>query len=139
MNPDIRWKQRFANYQKALSELREAIQISRTRELSKLEKQGLIQGFEYTHELAWTLMKDYIEYQGPAEVKGSRDATREAFKRGLITDGTQWMDMIRGRNLTSHTYNQSSANQLAQTIIDHFYPLFEELNRTFESLLKKGG
>jgi nucleotidyltransferase substrate binding protein (TIGR01987 family) len=71
---DIRWKQRFSNYTNALEQLQEAVDLSCERELSMLEKQGLIQAFEYTHELAWNVMKDFLEYQGNQNVKGSRDA-----------------------------------------------------------------
>ena len=78
--------------------------LSRQRELSELEKQGLIQAFEFTHELAWNVLKDYLEAQGFAELIGSKNATQQAFKNGLLEDGEAWMDMIRARNLTSHTY-----------------------------------
>jgi nucleotidyltransferase substrate binding protein (TIGR01987 family) len=81
---DIRWKQRFDNFCKAFSELKEGLELANDRALSKLEQQGVIQGFEYTHELAWNLLKDYLEFQGHVGLTGSRDTTREAFKRGLI-------------------------------------------------------
>ncbi len=131
VSEDVRWKQRFSNYRKALRELKEAVELSQTRELSKLEKQGVIQGFECTHELAWNCLKDYLEHQGPADVKGSRDATREAFKRGLIADGHVWMDMIRGRNLTSHTYNNKSAEALHEAIVNRYFPQFVVLESEF--------
>ena len=69
-------------------------------------KEGLIQRFEYTHELAWNVMKDYAVYQGNSNVGGSRDASREAFQMNLVTDGQVWMDMISSRNKTSHTYTR---------------------------------
>ena len=84
MSTDIRWKQRFDNFGKAFLELREAVDLAAARPLSKLEKQGAIQGFEYTHELAWNVLKDYLEYQGIVGLIGSRDTTRAAFQRGLI-------------------------------------------------------
>lgn len=76
---DTRWEQRFANYQKALHQLRMAVKLSVERGLSDLEVQGMIQAFEYTQELAWNVMKDYLEYQGVFSIVGSRDAIREAF------------------------------------------------------------
>lgn len=97
---DIRWQQRFANYKKALAQLKEAVELSKQRSLSKLEKQGVIQAFEFTHELAWNVLKDYLEDQGEQNIKGSKDATRAAFKVELITDGEQWMAMIQSRNLS---------------------------------------
>lgn len=125
-DPDIRWKQRFANYCKALQQLRRAVELSRTRQLSELEQQGLIQGFEFVHELAWNVIKDFFEYQGNTSITGSRDATREAFKRNLIVDGEEWMDMIASRNKSSHTYNQATADELAEKIIRHYFMLFEK-------------
>ncbi|MEM9992222.1 MAG: nucleotidyltransferase substrate binding protein, partial [Bacteroidota bacterium] len=77
---DIRWIQRLSNYKKALYKLGEAVTLSKERTLSELEKQGLIQAFEYTHELAWKVMQDFFVYQGNTEIRGSRDATRAAFQ-----------------------------------------------------------
>ena len=84
---DIRWKQRFDNYLQVFQTLVEAVELARTRELSKLEQQGLIQGFEFTHELAWNVLKDYLEEQGFVDIIGSKNAPRQAFKNGLLTDG----------------------------------------------------
>lgn len=121
---DIRWKQRFSNFVKALSQLEDAVQLAETRELSNLEKQGLIQSFEYTHELAWQVMKDFFIYQGNTEIRGSRDATREAFKYELITNGDGWMNMIKSRNLTSHTYNEEVATEITKNIKTSYCSLF---------------
>lgn len=114
---DIRWQQRLVNYEKALSQLISAVNLSKQRSLSELEKQGLIQAFEFTHELAWNVMKDYFLYQGNTSITGSRDAVRESFSKGLITDGEGWMEMIMSRNQTSHTYNLKVANEIAEKII----------------------
>ena len=100
---DIRWIQRFHNYQKALSQLQAGIELLRERELTNLEKQGLIHAFEFTHELAWKTLKDFLLHRGNPEIYGSRDATREAFKANLIEAGQIWMEMIESRNITSHT------------------------------------
>jgi len=134
---DIRWKQRFANYNKALKKLSEAVQLSLSIQLSDLEKQGLIQNFEYTHELAWNVMKDYITFQGNAEIKGSRDSTREAFQINLIKDGDAWMDMIKSRNQTSHTYNEAIADEIFAKIVTDYYPVFIEFQKMMQKLLKK--
>lgn len=91
---DVRWQQRFASYKKALAQLKDAVTLSKQRPLSQLEKQGVIQAFELTHELAWNVLKDFLQDQGNQNIKGSKDATREAFKVALITDGEQWMAMI---------------------------------------------
>ena len=109
-NQDIRWKQRFSNYKKALSQLEEFIQ---KKDMSKLEEQGLIKAFEYTFVLAWNVIKDYYEYQGVTDIQGSRDAFRLAFQRELIEDGETWMDMIDSRIQTTYTYNEKVARQIA--------------------------
>jgi len=127
MPEDIRWKQRFDNYTRALHQLTMAVQLMEQRPLSDLEKQGLIQGFEFTHELAWNVLKDYLEHEGIQGLVGSRSAVREAFKRGLITDGEAWMDMLEKRNLSSHTYNIEVAIELVSAIRDSYYPLFLSL------------
>lgn len=131
MNADIRWKQRFDNYGKAFHELKEGLELANDRPLTKLEKQGVIQGFEYTHELAWNLLKDYLEFQGHVGLIGSRDTTREAFKRGLIGDGETWMEMIQSRNLTSHAYDRDTAEQIYAAISSRFFPEFQMLYTDF--------
>ena len=133
-NLDIRWKQRFSNFVKALQKLEEAVLYVQNDSLSEnttfvlneIIKEGLIQRFEYTHELAWNVMKDYGNYQGNSEIGGSRDATREAFKLQLFTDGHIWMDMIKSRNETSHTYNQELADEIYDKIINLYFPAFLE-------------
>ena len=131
-NPDIRWQQRFSNYEKALLHLKNAVELSKQRALSYLEKQGVIQAFEFTHELAWNVLKDYLQDQGNQNIKGSKDATREAFRVGLIADGEQWMAMIQSRNISSHTYDERTAEQLVNAIIEHYFPLFQSLQTEME-------
>lgn len=131
MTHDIRWKQRFDNFQRALQQLTLAVQLMEQRPLSDLERQGLIQGFEFTHELAWNVLKDYLEMEGIHGLVGSRSTVREAFKRGLVGDGEAWMDMIEKRNLSSHTYNLDVAVSLAAAIRERYYPAFLELQARF--------
>ena len=133
-NQDTRWLQRFSNYQKALLTLSDAADLASTRALSNLEQQGLIQGFEFTHELAWNVLKDYLEEQGFVGLIGSKNATREAFKNALIADGEVWMDMIKARNMTSHTYSTDVAQGIATDILQRFYPAFKALEITFSAL-----
>jgi nucleotidyltransferase substrate binding protein (TIGR01987 family) len=121
---DIRWHQRLANFEKAFARLAAAVELASQRPLSDLEKQGLIQAFEFTHELAWNVMKDYFAWQGTVDITGSRDATRESFSKGLLADGEGWMEMIRSRNQTSHTYNEAVANEIAARITGQYAPLF---------------
>ena len=131
MTQDIRWKQRFNNYLKALQTLDEAYALTQTRALSRLEQQGLIQSFEFTHERAWNVLKDYLSNQGITGLIGSRDATRSAFKNGLVTEGDDWMRMIADRNLTSHTYDQATAQAIVDNILARYYPAFKALAATF--------
>jgi len=134
MTEDIRWKQRFNNYLHALQTLTDAVELAQQRPLTKLEQQGLIQGFEFTHELAWNVLKDYLDAQGFVGLIGSKNATRQAFKDALIQDGDAWMDMIKARNLTSHTYNTAIASSIAGDILTRFYPAFTAMANTFTTL-----
>jgi nucleotidyltransferase substrate binding protein (TIGR01987 family) len=137
MNQDIRWIQRLENFKKGFQQLNLAVNLSKQRELSLLEKQGLIQAFEFTHELGWNLLKDYLEFQGNQEVRGSRDAIREAFKVGLIDDGELWMETIKARNLTSHTYSEELAENAFTSISNEYIPIFMKLLELFEKLKSK--
>ena len=133
-NKDIRWIQRFSNYKKALMQLQKAVELASTRRLTFLEEQGLIQGFEYTHELAWKTLKDFIEAQGTVKIYGSKDAAREAFQLGLIADGDIWMEMINSRNKTSHTYNEDTAAEIVEKIIKKYYQSFQKFDHKMEEL-----
>lgn len=121
---DIRWKQRFHNFSKALAQLQKFID---KKNLNELEEQGLIQAFEYTYELAWNTIKDYYVYQGVTDIQGSRDAFRMASTRGLIKNGEVWMRMIDSRVKTSHTYNEELADEIASAIFKDYHPLFIQL------------
>jgi nucleotidyltransferase substrate binding protein (TIGR01987 family) len=131
---DIRWLQRFDHFIKALSQLREAVELTRQRPLSNLEQQGMIQAFEFTHELAWNTLKDFLEERGTQNIYGSRDATREAFKAGLIANGEVWMNMIQSRNLTSHTYDEETAKEIASSVLNAYFAEFEALRLVLDAL-----
>ena len=130
---DIRWIQRLDNFSRALEQLNSAVKLSEERALSDLEIQGVIQAFEYTHELAWNTLKDFLEDRGNQNLYGSRDATREAFKYGLIENGDIWMDMIKSRNRTSHTYNYKTAIEILNLIITDYT---SEFNTIYKKLLE---
>lgn len=133
-NTDIRWIQRLNNFSKALSQLTKFIEKG---DFNELEKQGLIQAFEYTYELAWNTLKDYFEDQGETNINGSRDAFRLAFKRGLIENGDAWMEMIKSRNLTSHSYNEDTAEKIAHDTVAVYFQEFMTLHVKLESLKSK--
>jgi len=128
---DIRGKQRLANYGKALSQLRKFIDKG---ELNELEEQGIIQAFEYTYELAWNVIRDYLREQGNRDIHGSRDAIREAFSLELISDGEGWMGMLKDRDLTAHTYNEETARAIAENITRRYFSLFEKLCLTMQGI-----
>jgi len=132
---DIRWQQRFDNYCRALKQLTKFMEKG---ELNELEEQGLIQSFEYTHELAWKTLKDFIESKGSTKIYGSKDASREAFKLGLLGDseesGMLWLDMVEKRNLTSHTYNEVTAQEISTAVQHQYYPAFIALHERLQVL-----
>jgi len=135
---DIRWQQRFASFNKAYAQLADALTLMAQRPLSDLEKQGTIQAFEFTYELAWNLLRDYLIWQGSTTgIAGSRDAIREAFKRQLISDGHAWMAMLQDRNRTVHTYNEATANEILINIRQQYATLFQELTETFAALAER--
>lgn len=123
-NKDVRWKQRFHNYSKALSQLQKFIDKG---DLNELEEQGLIQAFEYTYELAWNTIKDYYENQGVTDIQGSRDVFKLAATRDLIKNVELWMAMVNSRIKTTHTYDEEVADEIASDILEHYHPMFIQL------------
>ncbi len=136
MKDDLRWIQRYNSYLKAFSNLEEAVELSKERTLTKLEKQELIQAFEFTHELAWKTLKDFLEESGNTGLFGSRDTTRLAFKNGLIENGEIWMEMVRSRNLTSHTYNEATSNKIVESVLSGYFEEFSILCTNLSKYLK---
>lgn len=134
MTEDIRWQQRFSNYQKALAQLERFIEPPA---LNEREQLGLIKAFEYSFELAWNTLRDLLRSQGNATLLGSRDTLREAFRLGLIEQGETWMLMIQDRNLTSHTYNRATADAIADHITDRYLPCFRQLHSRLELRLQQ--
>jgi nucleotidyltransferase substrate binding protein (TIGR01987 family) len=132
---DIRWIQRFDNFKRAYARLSAAAALAKQRKLSELEEQGLVQAFEFTHELAWNTFKDFLTLHGTStKLYGSRDATREAFAAGLIENGGVWMKMIEHRNETTHTYNEAVAAAIVEAILSRYVGEFEAFKSTFEKL-----
>lgn len=134
MNNDVRWKQRYENYGKALRQLESAI-LGYANDDRELIRAGIIQYFEFTHELAWKVMKDFLEFEGFTGIVGSRSATREAFNKGLIHDGQVWMDMLETRNITVHAYDSAIIHE-AYLQIKQRYLLEMQLFDQHMSVLK---
>jgi len=134
MNKDIRWKQRLQNFKKALLTLKNAMDLSEERKLSDLEKQGVIQSFEFTFELAWNVMKDYLEEQGVYDIIGSKNAIRHSFNKGIIEDGDVWILMLESRNLASHSYDEETAVSIYNDIKNTYYLQFKKLAEKMSSM-----
>jgi nucleotidyltransferase substrate binding protein (TIGR01987 family) len=134
MDEDIRWKQRFSNYKKALFHLSGAVDVAKSRALSDLEQQGLVKAFEFTFGLAWNVMKDFLTIQGITGIIGSKDAVRHALKAELISGGEVWMQMINDRNRSSHTYDESTKESLVQHIIAAYQGEFAAFLAKMEEL-----
>lgn len=134
MEQDIRWKQRLSNYKKALSQLLKGIDENRDTN-TDLIKEGIIQRFEFTHELAWKVMKDYLEYEGFHNITGSRSATKEAFNKGLISQGQIWMDMIESRNNTVHAYDIEILEREYKKITTEYCVLLKDFAEKMEQYL----
>lgn len=123
-NQDIRWKQRFQNFERSLTLLEGALRLDSP---DIYQKAGLIQFFETTFELSWKLMKDYLEAEGFVEVSSPRAAIKKAFETGLIEDGHVWMELLLDRNLTAHTYNEDTAAKVEKLIEKKYYPVIRKL------------
>jgi len=133
MESDIRWQQRYSNFLKAYKQLEDAVDME---DYSDLEREGMIQRFEYTYELAWNTMKDYLEDQGFQNITGSKDAIRQAFQVGLIKDAEGWLEMIESRKLSTHTYDEETAVKIAEKIKADYFDMFGELVRNLNEKIQ---
>ena len=130
-----RWEQKLKSYHKALNRLAEIVNEMDKRQLNDFEADGLVQRFEFTFELAWKLIKSYAEFQGTdKEIMGSRDAVRWAFENHLISDSATWMEMIKRRNDTSHTYDENTATEVVLRVKDSYFQAFVALYKEMEKL-----
>jgi len=124
MEPDVRWKQRFDNFSKALVFLSEAVAKQNP---SDLEKAGIIQAYEFTFELAWKTLMDFLQWN-KVEVRYPKDTIKEAFRFGLIEEGEKWMDMLDKRNLMSHTYNETNAEMAHSLVLNNYFAEIKKLH-----------
>ena len=127
MPDEIRWHYRFKNFSRAFSLLREALE-EEGRALNQLEREGVIQRFEYTFELAWNLLKDRLEHDGIVlSTVTPRQVIRQAFQAKLIKDGDTWIAMLTDRNLMSHTYDFAKFDAVIDRIQHRYLAILEEL------------
>lgn len=132
MNKDIRWKQRFNNFESAYNQLKSAVE--KIEELDDLSKEGLVQRFEYTFELAWKTIKDFLESKGEPETY-QRDIIKKAFQLEIIIHGELWLEMLEKRNLMAHTYNQATFEAVVDLIHKEYFPEITKLVEFFKSKL----
>jgi len=128
-NKTLRWRQRFQNYEKAYLLLQTVEEIDSP---SEIERAGMIQFFEMAFELAWKLLKDYLEEEGYL-IKSPRQAIKQAIQVELISNGHQWMDALKDRNLTVHTYHEETAAEVEHEILQTYLPMLKELYQSFKS------
>ena len=131
-NEDVRWKQRYTNFSKAMNHLENALQIPNP---DMVQKAGIIQFFEMSFELAWNMVKDYLEEQGFVDVKSPRSALKKAFEMNILENGHDWMNLLQDRNLTSHTYDEQKATDMEQLISNKYFPLLKSLLLSFRQKL----
>ena len=121
---DIRWQQRFINFNKAFSQLDRFMQ---EKSLNEMEEQGLIKAFEYTYELSWKTLQDLLKDKGYTDVVGPKPVIEQSFQDGYIVDGKGWMRMHVSRNLTSHTYDEETAEEIIKSIRGEYFTLMQNL------------
>jgi nucleotidyltransferase substrate binding protein (TIGR01987 family) len=129
-NTDIRWKQRFQNFEKAIHYLEHGASIEQT---DLIQKARIIQFFEMSYKLAWKTIKDYMEAQGFTDINSPRSAIKKAYEVGLIVNGREWLEMINARNQTAHVYDEDQAKEIDHLIRRKFLPLFVELSETLKN------
>jgi len=124
---DVRWKQRFENFTKAYTSLLESDDALKQEPENSFIKDSLIQRYEYTIELAWKTMKDYLEEQGFIDVSSRKKVVRKAFEEALIQDAPTWIAALNGRNITSHAYDETKANEIVKDISEQYILIFRDL------------
>lgn len=134
MQADIRWKQRFDNFERAYLLLKSGLEEKPFDAFSMLEKEGIIQRFEYSYDLAWKVLKDYLEHTGVVlEQITPRDVIKKAFAANIIPDGKIWIAMVEHRNLMSHTYSQKAFETVIDAIRHHYVDVLEQLFVSFKA------
>ena len=134
-NQDIRWQQRFSNFKKAMQKLNEVVTTRTIDQLSELEREGLIQRFEYTYELAWKTLQDLLRMKGYVDIAGPNPVIAQAFQDGYIENGEVWKKMKLSRELSSHTNDETTAEDIAESISSSYYYILKDLQERLEKEL----
>jgi nucleotidyltransferase substrate binding protein (TIGR01987 family) len=127
LQDDVRWEQRFSNFRKALSKLEAVTEHQPVDSLSELEKEGLIQRFEYCYELAWKTLQDLLRFKGYINLAGPNPVIEQAFQDGIIESGETWKRMKKSRDLSTHTYDEETADGIARAIYEDFFKVLKDL------------
>lgn len=127
--PDVRWHQRFISFKKSYDNLE---RFKAEKELNDFEKQGLVKAFEITWELSWNTLQDLLKEKGYQGITGPKPVIEQSFKDGYIEDSEAWMRMLISRNLTGHTYNQETADEILEKIRTEYFGLFRSLMKKLE-------
>lgn len=124
---EIRWKQRFENFEKFYKLIEK---YSKEEIKTELEKAGMIQFFVMTFELAWKVLKDYLESE-EFIVKSPRETIKQAFQIDLIENGHIWIDALSNRNLTIHTYDEALADNMVKEIKELYFPELKKCMKNY--------
>lgn len=128
---DIRWKQRFQNYEKAFKRLSRAVEVVKSAPDDDLLQSGLVQTYEYTFELAWKTLKDYLTLEG-FEVRSPRETIRQAFQSGYIMNGEDWLQALADRNLITHIYDDEIIIRVLSDIFERYFFLLQDFYISFK-------
>ncbi len=134
MNNELRWKQRFSNLERAYKKFSAIVSIEK---MGEIEKMALIHAFEFTFELAWKTLKDYLEENG-FEVNSPKETLRQAYQSDYINNGEVWMNALKKRNETTHLYNDDVLEATTRFIIDEFSPVVNEMYHSFKKEVERG-
>ena len=129
-----KWLERLGIFNNAIARLAEVIEIRKQRSLNQFECDSLIKRFEFSYEMAWKLMMSFEKENGIEGILGSKDVVRHAKAMQIIENGEAWMDMIDARNTTSHVYDEQMAMNVADDIINTYFPLLQELNIRMQTI-----
>ncbi len=132
MEENIRWKERFESFSKALGQLEQALLL---KSFSLLEKDGVIKRFEFTVELAWKTLQDFLNERGHPKVKGPKPVIKQAFQDEIIVEGQSWIDMLDDRNKSTHLYDESLASEIFDKIQNQYFALLTEFKKTISEEL----
>ncbi|MCL2690422.1 MAG: nucleotidyltransferase substrate binding protein [Chitinispirillia bacterium] len=127
MSDSLRWKQRFENFENAYNVLVRMMERDKLTPDDEAVEMALIQSFEFTYELAWNTMKDYLEHEGFDNLAGSKQVIRTAFQAGLIEDAEGWLNAVQKRNIASHTYDENVLSEGVIFVSNDYFPLVSKL------------